>query len=767
MDDIEAAKIRQHIQKTIALPDNELIFIETLSPMGKDLKDQYIENMAFSSYNLKKDKGQATHYERQAEDVLRNWRSKIVNGAFMLYDAQNTAGRRMATLSDLQDMLMLINHQKYYYGLEQYKLNDTMYGQYQLANGALYGITQTLSGAYGNKVEKALDGAWGVEKYWEKPETQSLAIVHIKKKVDAIIQKGFQTGTGLVSMSEILDELEKAPFGFMPSSITALVLGFVMKEYVVPDYYWSNGSTSEVMTADKMKSMIGSALQQRVNPKNNYKEEFIRSVTPEVRSFLTCTGKAFQISTAYCGSVESARDQIRVKMKGFSFPIWCVKYILNDDSLSEDVKKTIDAYIGIANTANSNQDTENSLAEQIGKLVIEKPILSDDLAQLLTSENCQKGMLAYLKIYQDGLLPQLAGEIGDGGNYLNEVKKKFNADDANWVWNKSTVDEKISDVILDYKIVAESNKCLPKCSSLKETISAWNARTNHILIPCDAVMKHVGDLAPFLEQLKLIKQSGNIAEQNKQKFNDLLCTQREAFDAFYKNQVPYFIQDAEAFLSELDQQEISELYSNLPNGQFTKSKSEYYQFIQSRVDSFLKSQWKKKLQNLWYEKTGSKDPEKWSQDHKIPILCLFDEKERRTVKNVFRTIMSPNPSEQEAKYAMDYLVNADFYDKLSDTAFQDQCFVKRIIGNYAVLLQDVQAVKDTLILTIPESVYDWMDNSMVQAQLRKLADRQYKLTGCDRATEIIEKMDSDQLRRYLKARISDDVDFGIMILREE
>jgi hypothetical protein len=71
-----------------------------------------------------------------------------------------------------------------------------------------------------------------------------------------------------------------------------------------------------------------------------------------------------------------------------------------------------------------------------------------------------------------------------------------------------------------------------------------------------------------------MKQSNDLAEQNRQTFYDLLRTQRENFDKFYKDQVPYFVQDANAFLSGLSEDEKSELYNSFSQGQFTKSKSE-------------------------------------------------------------------------------------------------------------------------------------------------------------------------------------------------
>lgn len=776
MTDIELQQIRQQILKTVNMPNNDIVFIESLTPMGKDLYDQYVDSMAFSRYNAQKDKNQASHYEGQALNVLKDWKTKIGSGAFMFYDSEHKGGQRMSTLADLQDALSTLNHKVYYYGLEQYALNTTMYSVYQLANGAGFGIEQKLSGAYSNSNKKlsfetALAGAWKVERYWENSEIQSLPIVHIKKKVDELVQAGFKGGAGRISIMTILDELEKAPFGFMPSSVAALVLGFVLKEYATSEFFWSNGSNNETMSVDKMKTMIANALSHKVNPGAKYKEEYIVAMTPSTRSFLNCTSTAFHINAAQCGSVESARDQVRIRMKEFSFPVWCIKYILKDEPLScseEIIAQIIDDYMGIANTANSSKASENDLAERIGKTIMEHPEATDDLSLLFTSEKCRKGMLAFISAYKDCILPNLASEIGDGGSYLDRVKARFNAGDANWVWNVSTAEEKISDIILEYQIILESNKTLGNYTSLKEVVSAWNARTNNIKIPCEAVAKHTGDLAPFLWQLCYMKQSNDLTEQNKQTFYDLLLTQRESFEKFYKDQVPYFIQDASAFLGGLDSTDIAELYNNFSQGQFTKNKSDYYKYVQAEVDKFIQSQWKKKLRDFWYEKTKTKDPVAWSEKYETPILCMFDDTERAEIRKIFNCVMSSNPAEADAMKALDYLKNADFYERLADESARDECFKLRIVGNYAILLQDVNVVRRSLIENlIHDRPYDWMENLSVQNHLRKMADKQYKLTGSDRAMQVIDQMDAEQLRAYLRDKIQDDVEFGMQILKSE
>lgn len=775
MNDTEQQQIRQQIIKTVNMPDNEIIFIESMMPLGNDLLQQYASNMAFAKYHNGKDGNQERHFAGQAGNVLKEWRTNIVNGAFILYDADHLSGQHRSNLADLQEALREKNQRVYYYGLEQYALTGTMYGVYQPATGAECGITQTLTGAYRNSNKKmsfetALEGAWGIEHYWEDPAKQGLPIVHIKKRVLSLVEEGFASSTGRVSVLSILTELEREPFGFMPSSVAALVLGFVLKEYATSDYFWSNGSRSEQMTVDKMKTMIANAISERVNPTSKFKEEFIVTMSPDIRSFLDCAVTAFDLKRDQCGSVEATRDQLRIRMKSFAFPIWCVKYTLNQESLetSKDViERLIDLFSVIVNTANGGSASESDIAAEIGSVVCGTPSAKADLRKIFTGDQCRQGMLEYLKIYREGTLVRLAAEIGDGGAFIDEVKKRFNASDANWVWHRESADEKISDVILDYMIVQESNKSLPRCTGMSETVHAWNALSNNIHIPCDSVAKLTGDLGLFLRQLAIMKQNNALLDQHKQTFYDLLITQRESFDHFYKTQVDYFKQDASAFLSGLEDAEIAELFAAFPAGQFLKSKSDYYKFVEAEVNTFVQNQWKKKLRDLWREKTNTKDPRDWSTYYSTPILCMFSDAERSSVRPIFQIVNSTAPSEGDARKAMEYLSNACFYDRLASEEERNRCFMQYVVGTYQILLNNPDEIRADLVNTIHDDVYDWMNNPSVQGRIGTLAKKEYTLNGCDRAMAVIEKMSAEQLREYLRDRILDDADFGMQILKNQ
>lgn len=268
LNDTEAATIKNAILKAIVQPSNELFYIECLTPMGDDLLSQYVENMAYSKNYAQNDRQRARGFETQANKCLTEWKQRISAGAFILYTPENKSGTRAANLIALQEELQKVNRQIYFCGLEQFNLIDNMFLKGPLAQGAECGITQELKSTFKSSNMKtslatALDGAWKVDRYWEDPTKKSLPIVRIKQVVEKIVKAGFEKASGRISILSIYEALEEAPYGFMPSNVTAFVMGFVLKEYATADYFWSNGSSSESMTPEKMKRMIANAINQK------------------------------------------------------------------------------------------------------------------------------------------------------------------------------------------------------------------------------------------------------------------------------------------------------------------------------------------------------------------------------------------------------------------------------------------------------------------------------------------------------------------------
>lgn len=780
MTDDERADIGKQIQNQMRgeLPENLLLLDASTSTFSPYL-DNYLTNKAYSEYYLKSDKRQSGQFSAYAAKNIATWVDVLRSGEFRLYDAKHPNGQMRMGYEALCELLNEIDHSMYPLGIEQYNVNPTMFSRISMGLGAECGITQVEKGAFTSsnvktKLSTALSGAWKVEgNYWEDPSKQGLVIVQIKKRVEELIAKGFDKN-GRIDIIDIYQELQKVPFGFTASNLAAFMLGFVLKEYANEQYFWSNGTTRP-MSVELMKGAIKNALDQSVTPKPNYRPEAIVLMSDKLRRFLSATASLFHEQPEHCGSVDAAASVIRVGMKKMEFPIWCLKSLLPTAQVKTDtaiIADVIDRYLGIANIRNlAQKTTESDLATEIGELLMAQPSLQEDLEALLTSQNCRAGMRAYLDDYRSGELPVLAATIKDGGAYINEVKKKFNADEANWVWSEETARVKIDEVIVEYSIVAESNSIIAPAASLTACVRNWKDRLRNFRLSYEAMETECGDLKELLGLLCSIKRSPEnaIPEMKKARFLELLQKQKNDFVSLYRHQQEMFKKIAAGWLTELSDEDIDELFSNyLDTDVYTDSAEKYFKAVEVQMERFLKEKTKARLEQIWREKTGTSNPREWSSMYGTPILCMFDDVERARAAKAFDAFRKSNLGSDEAESVMSYLQKGDFYDRLASQESRDECMRLRVVEDYAYLLPDMDDTRNYLrnhfSMIHP---YDWMDNRSIRNGIKMRAENKYKTGGASMAQRAIDDLGLDDVRAYLKDLIKENMDVGVAILKKQ
>ena len=774
-DDSESVVIGKKIRNALSDGSYNMIFIDaTTTPFGNDGYSQYRNNMAQSMYQQGKDNTLAGQYASNAREELKKWKAKVVAGEFIVYSKLNPNGERATTIDALYTVLASINKHKFPDCMEAiYTVLPTMYTPSSLKLGVECGANQAVRQAFssGNpntKLEKALEGAWQIDKYWISRPT--LPISRVKIAVDNLIQNGFNNG-GRISIKSVFDMLKAAPYGFMPCNLSAFMLGFLLKEYTDGTYSWSDGLTNDVLNVKKLQEMVYEIINQEITPNARYKDKYIVALTPEEKSFNESTSVAFGIPTNLCTSIEQTRERVRAKMKEFSFPIWSLKAILNQCAFKTPnivIESLLDNYCGIANSGNmGGMKSEHDIAMEIGRLCLDHVNAAEELKSILSKEKCTQAMTLYLATYEDGILPMLASEVGDNGQYINVLRKKFDADAANWVWNIDTAQQKIKEVILEYRIIAESNKIVDRTTSWDGMIREWCDKCQYIRLSFAAVKNYLDDLRPMLEMLHTIKRSGQLLDSQKQKFLDLLINHGQTFTAFRNSQIDLFKRCCAYYLDGFSDEEIRQLYSTaIPAGTFTMEKNEYMNLVDQKAQAFRSNLGNVRLKELWLMKTGTTTPREWSMDHLMPILCLIGESELQIARSAFATVNKKNPDASAIDKALRYLETATFYDKLSDKATLDRIFRERIIKNYSVMLTDVEEVKQYLRSRILNAdPYDWFGLPEVDRRLEQMAEAKYNQVGCDMALEKIDKMEISEVKRYLKELIRDNMIVGMEIIR--
>ena len=773
-DDQEAIAVNKQIEDAIQSGEYSFVFIDaSLNPLGNDLLDQYAEAMANSVINMNQDKGLAKQYERNAADALKKWCNKIIEGEFIVYDL-NGSDERVNNIEQLMTSLERINRKKYPNGLETIgSVNTTMWTATSLKLGVECGVTKNVSGTYRSsnpetKLENYLGETWQDEQYWVNIPNHPVS--KIKISIIDFIDKQFEIN-GQVSIKEIYNQLKGGKYGFMPCNLTAFVLGFLLKEYVnAGTYNYTDGTISETLSVDKLKIMIDEIIKNENTPISRYKDKYIGKMLPEEKAFIEASAKIFKLPLQNCATSEKTRDLIRQKMREFYFPIWVLKYNLSNEAIKaneNDIKKIIDGFLGIANSGNFGK-TDKEFALETGKLCMSNVDAVDDLALLMSSDKIMAGMEAYLHSYKDGVIINLANEVSDNGQYINYLKEKFRVNDANWVWNIDTANQKIDDLILEYRIIIASNKILPKNISYTQTIKEWCDCTKSIRISYQYAKNYWEELSALMAMLYEIKQSGRLSEDKRQLFLTLITTHGEAFKNFRSNQIDVFKKSCSFLLSnfENDDEKICDIFKRIVGECFTADKGTYQNAVENAIEKFKSEQGSEKMRELWREKTKSESPRSWSKDHKMPILCLVNDIEMQDARTVFNTLNNKNNSSTAIEKAIQFIESATFIQTLNDEAVIDAAFRSTIVKQYSVMFDDLDEVRSYLMNHLSNEPFDWWFNMpTVDKKLKEFAQYKYNKSGCDLALAKIDEMDVADVKQYLKELIRDNMTVGIEIIK--
>ena len=771
--EMEASMLTKKIQDAIKDGSFHMVFIDTtINPFGQDGYTQYKNDMAQAMYQQGKDNTLASQYSSNAKDALKKWKARIAAGEFIVYTERKPDGERATSIDILMSVLQTINKERFPDCLEAaYNVLPTMYTPSNLKLGVECGATRVTrqafsSGNVSTKLETALKDAWDDPVYWETHP--NILISRIKTIVDDTIKTSFEA-SGRVSIRSIYEVLQAKPYGFMPCNISAFILGFVLKEYIDGAYSWSDGLTNDALNLEKLKEMVSEIINLQITPNPRYRDKYIVAMTPEEKAFNKATSVAFGIPLNLCTSIEQTRERIRNKMKEYSFPIWTLKKIISEADIKTDAKvisTLIDNYCGIANSNNlGGSKTDNTIALEIGSLCMKHSDAPEDLKSLLTQEKCTDGMKVFLADFENGELVTLASEVGDNGQFINVLRNKFDADAANWVWNVETAEQKIKEVILEYRIIVESNKIIAKNVSFANTIREWCDKCNYIRISFALAKNHFNGLEPFMEMLHNMKTAGVLLDSQKQKFLDLLIANAETFIQFYNNQVDLFKTVCAYYIEGLTDEEIRAFYQTIPVGTFTMDKAAYTNMIDTKVKEYRSSLGNEQLKKLWLEKTKSTSPRDWSSKHLMPILCLVPDSEVQQARDAFGTLNKNHPDANSIEKAKNYLDKASFYELLEDQAALDKMFTETIIKGFAVMLTDVDEVKHYLDNSISAEPYEWFGLPEVDKKLQQMAEAKYNQGGSAKALEKIDNMDVDDVKRYLKELIKDNMTVGMEIIK--
>ena len=219
-------------------------------------------------------------------------------------------------------------------------------------------------------------------------------------------------------------------------------------------------------------------------------------------------------------------------------------------------------------------------------------------------------------------------------------------------------------------------------------------------------------------------------------------------------------------MDDLDDEDINKIMlQGVPKDVFTQDKILYLQRIDGIVKDYKKNLINVQLKKLWHDKTKTDSPRAWSKQYRMPIQCMVDNHDIDSAFRAFDAINRTNSSENEINKALAFIEEATFIPRLSSEEERNAAFIKNILKNYAVVLTDVEEVKDYLLAKVGNDPYTWYGHPIVGEMVQRLAQKSYTSSGCEKALEKIDSMDVNMVKSYLKDLIRDNMNVGIEIIK--
>ncbi|MDR0751891.1 MAG: hypothetical protein LBF12_04840 [Christensenellaceae bacterium] len=742
------------------------IFIEIPMDEMENKWDDYIAAVAEEKLN---------RMDNKPAVLVNEWLDSIIEqGNFRVWtespDKTGIVSKNIRGKDGLKNELLDIARQIYPYAPELwFNCTDQMLKDDKLSIAAKFGIQRKAEGIFNNR---------DIRKIIEEPEKE---ILKIKNYLDDKFSKEIKNKQ-IVSIWELFRNLKSKPYGFTKSNICAYLLGFLLKEYVQNkvEYYCVDGSKDEPLKIDNLSIICGDAIKSE-----NESKIYIRTKSEEEKLFSNCIGKIFDKEEKAC-NLQNITNLLRSELAKLNFPIWVLKQLTNDD-LERDV---IDKLLRIANTENNNEknsittdknSTKNEfrLINDIGTIIKDCPEIVDKLKDLITLENCQSGMEFYAEKYEGGKLALLSKKIGQDTQYLKFLADRFkNIDASLWVWGEQTTNEMIDEVIVEYAImdISYNNEYDIKViiNTPSEIKKAWHTYLmDNIKVSYEAIeyylSKEQKDVLGAL--LNFTRNESIITSQDKHKFLELIQTKIKILQEFIiTSQGEFFNKLVSSINSNLEENQINQLYSEFGFKQFFVKSNEYRNNLAKKVNEYCDKQSGLQLINFFESKTNKKTPLKWSEDYETPLLAFVPRDKLNDAKKYFdilnRSMKITGAESNQCEEALKFVKKFDesWWIKLRDEKHRDEVFCDLILGKFNLILSSkVKEVKELLKKRLQNvAPYDWYSNKQVDEIIEEKAKDVYER---DTVNEVVKKIEEiKDPKNFLKELVEKDVLLGIKII---
>lgn len=750
-----------------------LIIDFTTFPFTDERFERYIDSKAKEGYfnELRNHNDQVKLARKNCENIVSEWTNSLLTITYRVYTSINNS-TQLTNPAALKKILLEVNDTLYPYGAEKICDNEKLFSPkgYKEIVAKIGMGRESIPANYGylrlviNALDK--DGIWNSNNYWIVNPNHIVS--KMKTTVDNFIWDSFNKDN-VVRILDIWTILQKRPYGLLPNTGSAFLLGFLLKEYADSNFYKQDYYKHTVpLNSSDLSDIIYGVVKGLPKAKDQF---IVRQKSSHV-VFCEKTGEIFKIAKENRGTISDISANIYVFLTHNIYPLWSIIYYLEEfcyeDSMCDIMIETINKLCDFVDPVSSNESNKTKIAEEIYELYANNSGLEIKLGNIINIQCMKQGMLVYI-IKKKPELNLLVNSLGmNSDDSLILLSKKL-SNDASYLWKKEEIDSQINSLFEELQLVQSINNLLAdKKKDLSGAINALKNRLAYIKFPLKLIEEYSPDLSNFIYKM-------NSLVNRKLNYNVSLITTisgyAQDFNDFINNQSNIFIILSKKYIdSSIDNNEIDYLFDKIQVNALNQDLDAYIITLKEMLASYRRNKKKNVLFKKWEEVSGgSSSPQEWSKRNGFPILCLFiEDSQFDSIRKMF-DILNDRPSlvdDEQIDNAITFLSSSKI-DILNDTNMCNSLFIKYFCGDYSMIIDDPSVLREILRNVIGNNVYNWFfhrdkaKNEIIQKALY-IYIRKYQ----NIAKKQVHKLTAQEAHLYLEQLVEDNPLLGIKIMKD-
>jgi hypothetical protein len=698
-------------------------------------------------YNEMRDHVQKKYHENQMQKLNNDWLGEVKTGGFKIFFRSKEWNRN--GINSLTEILEEIGDQAFPAGPEKISTTNTLYER-----------------PFGEKVAKK---GLGIEKANDMPYrevVQNLQVIglweardlanysrHPLGQMQRAVDEFFARHGNKVRLVELWEELQKPPFGLMPSPIGLLLFARLLKKYV-EGYYLYEGSNPQPLNPDRLAEI----LNQVVKGQRTAENYSIHHMSPEGEKFCELGRNLFVLSPEKTSYPEEARKNMREKLRLLGYPLWTIAYLQEGEDA--DFRRAIAALQGVL-----SYDREELKDEDMKEIVAIVIPQVRKIAANLDPTRMQQGMEKFWDLNE----PRLRSFMSTLNLNAHDMREKLRGllEEDVYLWKEEKVKEKLPEIVAELELVNALNElCGGKAQDINEASryfrNVWFKSKLPLACFKKEQLKEVAEAIAFLEKVVSDPRQA-VKEKRADEIREKASKLRELLQ-----DIPSLII---RLVKEYTGQEINfddaeEIYRSLPDLSH-QAEVEVKVELERALSSLKRNKVIVDLERKWKEITDSSSPEEWSEKHRVPIQWVL--LERGFLEFFDRFKERRNLCREEVEKMLSFLES-----KRGDMAVlrDEQSILKKFVdvaaGEYAALVDEeamARNLRDYVYQEMGGRVDKWLlQQSRLLNLVRQWINSNYRGVFYHRVEEVLASISPEELKEFVCKLTAEDSLIGMRLL---